>query len=331
MMNIYQLLDHSVKQNASDLHLCAGHLPVARVNGDLRVLEEEPLEPEALSSALMALLNAEQQRRFWCDRQLNVALSVEGVRLRANLFLQFTGVSAALRIVNDRTPTLGQLGVPPALASAVTERDGLIIVCGATGTGKSTTLAALIGEMNKNQARHVITLEDPIEFIHRSEQSLVQQREIGVHAQDFSSGLLAALRQDPDVILLGELRDVATLKLALTAAETGHLVLATLHTRSAAMAVERIVDAFPAGDKRFVSFQLANALKVVACQHLLPGREGGRVAAYEVLVNTPAVANLIREEKCHQIGTQMQTGSAFGMQTMEQCMTRLRAAGMISG
>lgn len=210
-MNIYQLIGHSVKQNASDLHLCAGHLPVARVNGDLRTLDDVPLEPEALSSVLMSLLSAEQQRRFWEARQMDVALNVEGTRLRANLFLQFTGVSAALRIVNSALPTIEQLGVPPALVSAAAERDGLIIVSGATGSGKSTTLAALVDEMNQNQERHVITLEDPIEFIHRSQRSLIQQREIGVHVNDFTSGLLAALRQDPDVILLGELRDVETL------------------------------------------------------------------------------------------------------------------------
>ncbi|MBK5144420.1 PilT/PilU family type 4a pilus ATPase [Budviciaceae bacterium BWR-B9] len=330
-MNVCQLITDSVKQNASDLHLSAGHLPVLRVNGDLHYFGESLLRSEWLSEQLLALLTGEQRVQFQQQRQLDFALTIEDIRLRVNLFQQCDGISAALRFIRNHIPPPESLGIPDSLIAMSNCQDGLVIVAGATGSGKSTTLAALTGMINQQSARHIITLEDPIEFIHHSQRCLIQQREVGRHVDSFSQGLRAALRQDPDIILLGELRDVETIHMALTAAETGHLVFATLHTRSAVQSIERIIDVFPAEEKRFVSSQLANSLQAVVCQQLLPCTKGGRIAAYEVLVNTPAVSNMIREGKHHQLLTLLQTGAINGMQTMEQCRSRLLSDGLIIG
>lgn len=330
-MSVRQLITDSVKQNASDLHLSAGHLPVLRVNGDLHYFGESLLEPEWLSDRLLALLTSEQQIQFQQQGQLDFALAIEGIRLRVNLFQQCDGISAAFRFIRNDIPPPKALGIPDSLIAMSNCLDGLVIVAGATGSGKSTTLAALISLINQQSDRHIITLEDPIEFIHHSNRCLIQQREVGRHVESFSQGLRAALRQDPDIILLGELRDAETIHMALTAAETGHLVFATLHTRSAVQSIERIIDVFPAEEKRFVSTQLANSLQAVVCQQLLPCTKGGRIAAYEVLVNTPAVSNMIREGKHHQLLTLLQTGAINGMQTMEQCKSRLLADGLIPG
>ncbi|MCD1127234.1 PilT/PilU family type 4a pilus ATPase [Jinshanibacter sp. LJY008] len=330
-MNVCQLITDSVKQNASDLHLSAGHLPVLRVNGDLHYFGESLLQPEWLSEQLLACLTSEQLGQFQQSGQLDFALTIEGIRLRVNLFQQCDGISAAFRFIQNQIPPPESLGIPDSLIAMSRCLDGLVIIAGATGSGKSTTLAALIAMINRQSARHIITLEDPIEFIHHSDRCLIQQREVGRHVESFSQGLRAALRQDPDIILLGELRDVETIHMALTAAETGHLVFATLHTRSAVQSIERIIDVFPAEEKRFVSTQLANSLQAVVCQQLLPCTKGGRIAAYEVLVNTPAVSNMIREGKHHQLLTLLQTGAVNGMQTMAQCRSRLLLNGLING
>ncbi|MDR0806773.1 MAG: PilT/PilU family type 4a pilus ATPase [Enterobacteriaceae bacterium] len=337
-MNLCELISYSVKQKASDLHLSTGHLAVLRVNGELRYLSDNKLCDEqidrqgdsALSQQLLTLLSHKQRAILLRDNQLDCAITIGDTRLRANIFQQRAGISAAFRFIQSTIPQPETLAIPPVLIDMTGAQDGLIIVAGATGSGKSTSLAALIGEINRHQARHIMTLEDPIEFIHHSDHSLIQQREIGVHVDSFSQGLRAALRQDPDIILLGELRDAETIRLALTAAETGHLVFATLHTRSAIQSVERIVDVFPAEEKRFVATQLANSLRAVMCQQLLPDTQGGRVAAYEVLINTPAVSNMIREGKGHQLQTLLQTGAATGMQTMDQHKARLVLDGVIN-
>ncbi|AKJ41186.1 type IV pilus twitching motility protein PilT [Pragia fontium] len=330
-MNLCELIAYSVKQNASDLHLSAGHLAVLRVNGDLQHCGASLLPNESLSEQLLAMLNDEQRQIFQRDGQLDCAMVVNGTRLRANIFSQRSGISAALRFIRSEIPRPEALRIPPALIELLSRRHGLIIVAGATGSGKLTSLAALIAEINHHQSRHIITLEDPIEFIHHSVQSLIQQREIGIHVDSFSLGLHAALRQDPDIILLGELRDAEVIRLALTATETGHLVFATLHTGSAIQSVERILDVFPAEEKQFVASQLAASLRAVVCQQLLPCRQGGRVAAFEVLINTPAVSNMIREGKGHQLQTLLQTGMATGMQTMEQNRAKLVSEGVIEG
>lgn len=330
-MDMCELVALSVKQNASDLHLSAGHFPMLRVNGDLRACSDEQLEDNWLKEQLLCLLNDSQQQQFERQGQLDCALSLStGVRCRANFFQQRYGISVALRFVHSGIPDVISLGVPEPIINISYCRDGLVIISGATGSGKSTTLAALVANINQQTKRHIITLEDPIEFVHLSRNSLIQQREVGVHAESFALGLRAALRQDPDIILLGELRDAETIRLALTAAETGHLVFATLHTRSAIQAMERIIDVFPAEEKHFVSSQLANSLQAVVCQRLLPDLHRSRVAAYEVLINTPAVSNMIRENKTHQLQSLLQTGSAAGMQTMEQSISRLINQGLIA-
>ncbi|RRZ97017.1 type IV pilus twitching motility protein PilT [Erwinia sp. 198] len=331
-MDIEELVALSVKHNAGDLHLCSGHSPFWRLAGRLEAIPGGlPASDELLLKISQAWLDADQQREFGRAGQLDFALTLaDGTRLRANLFRQQRGVSLALRFIASRCPELAELELPPVVTGLLRLQDGLVLVTGATGSGKSTTLAALIGAINQQQHRHILTLEDPVEFIHRSERSLIQQREIGQHCLSFSTGLRAALRQDPDVILLGELRDSDTIQLALTAAETGHLVLATLHTRGAAQAVDRLVDVFPGAEKNLIRSQLAGSLKAVIAQKLVPGVTKGRVALFEVLINTPATSSLIREGKTHQLPGVLQTGAQLGMQTFEQSLQARRQAGQVA-
>lgn len=319
-MNVDEWVSFSVKHNASDLHLCSGHPPVLRVDGLLRTENTLPrLRPEQLEQWCADWLEPPQLRQLRRCGQLDCALVLaDGQRLRVNLFRQRLGLSAALRIIPSAHPALTSLRAPPILSELLEKPDGLILLTGATGSGKSTTLAAMTAALNQRSRRHVITLEDPIEFIHSSRQCLIQQREIGRDCQSFADALRAALREDPDVILLGELRDTETIRLALTAAETGHLVLSTLHTRSAAQAVDRLVDVFPGDEKTFVRSQLAACLQAVIAQRLLPMPQGGRVALFEVLTATSAVSNLIREGKSHQLPSLIQSGGQAGMQTFEQ-------------
>ena len=330
-MNLDEMVELSVKHNAADLHLCSGHLPYWRRQGKLETMPQQA----RLSAAWMAQfidhrLDDPQRQQLECDRQLDFALTLSnGQRIRASLFMQRNGLSLALRIIAAQCPTLESLRLPPIVPALLEQRDGLILITGATGSGKSTTLAALVDALNRQQARHIITLEDPIEFIHHSQQSLIQQREIGLHCSSFSLGVKAALREDPDVILLGELRDSETIRQALTAAETGHLVLATLHTRGAAQAVDRLVDVFPAEEKPLVRSQLAGSLKAVIAQRLVPSTDEKRIGLFEVLVATPAIANLIREGKMHQIPALLQTGAQAGMQTFEQSRLARQAEGWL--
>ncbi|BCG08068.1 type IV pilus twitching motility protein PilT [Buttiauxella agrestis] len=327
-MDIEEIVALSVKHNVSDLHLCTQLPARRRRQGRLEPLPEIAPDPQTL---LDIWLTAAQREQLEEAGQLDFAVSlIDGTRLRANAFRQLQGYSLALRLLVSQTPKLEALNVPPLIPELLDSPDGMILVTGATGSGKSTTLAAMVDFLNQQKDGHILTLEDPIEFIHHSQRCLIQQREPGLHCHSFAAGLRAALREDPDVILLGELRDSETIRLALTAAETGHLVLATLHTRGAAQAVERLVDVFPAEEKSMVRSQLAGSLKAVLAQKLLPDSRGGRVAVYELLVNTPAVASLIREGKTHQLPGQIQTGQQYGMQSFAHSEAMLRVEGRIA-
>ncbi|QBR48999.1 type IV pilus twitching motility protein PilT [Erwinia sp. QL-Z3] len=329
-MDIEDMVALSVKHNASDLHLCSGHSPFWRRCGQLEPIGALPVVTSTmLESHARHWLTDAQQAAFAQAGQLDFALTMaDGTRLRANLFRQRQGLSLALRAIASESPDMAALKLPEITRSLLQLQAGLVLVTGATGSGKSTTLASMIAAINQQQARHILTLEDPIEFLHHSQRSLIQQREIGTHCASFSEGLRSALREDPDVILLGELRDGDTIQQALTAAETGHLVLATLHTRGATQAVDRLVDVFPGAEKNLIRSQLAGSLKAVIAQRLEPEGEG-RIALFEVLVNTPAVANLIREGKTHQLGGLQETGSQVGMQTFSQCLKQRQQAGML--
>ncbi len=318
-MALNELIMRSIQSRASDLHLSSGYRPMMRVDGALKAFGDEILNHQQLMSWLQPTLTVSQSEQLARDGELDYALMLDdNVRLRGNLFQQRQGISAAFRHIPTRIPDMDELDAPTALTALLHQRDGIILVTGATGSGKSTTLAALVGELNRTVAQHILTMEDPIEFIHTSRRSLIQQREIGPHSASFMTALRAALREDPDIILLGELRDPATIRLALTAAETGHLVLASLHTRSAIQTIERLVDVFPAEEKAFVRAQLASSLRGVIAQKLLPRKEGGRIAVFEVLLGTPAVSSLIREGKTHQLLSVLQTSKHLGMQSMEQ-------------
>ncbi|KGL50787.1 type IV pilus twitching motility protein PilT [Pantoea ananatis] len=330
-MDLDELVELSVKHNAADLHLCNGHSPYWRRQGGLETLPGQPILPsDWMAQFTSSWLDSEQQQVLKREGQLDFALTlVNGQRLRANLFMQRNGLSLALRIIASRCPSLADLRLPQVVPTLLNKQDGLILITGATGSGKSTTLAAMVDAINRQQARHILTLEDPIEFIHHSQQSLIQQREVGLHCRSFSLGLKAALREDPDVIMLGELRDSDTIRQALTAAETGHLVLATLHTRGAVQAVDRLVDVFPADEKALIRTQLAGSLKAVIAQQLVSATDETRVGLFEVLIATSAVVNLIREGKMHQIPAILQTGAQAGMQTFEQSRLARQAEGMI--
>ncbi|PKH22701.1 type IV pili twitching motility protein PilT [Enterobacterales bacterium CwR94] len=329
-MDIAEMVALSVKQNASDLHLCSGHLPQWRCQGRLQPIPERPiLPPEQLQQWAHNVLDSRQQAQLKLHGHVDFALSLPAARVRANLFCQQQGLSLALRPLPGEARSLETLDVPAAVKQALRCEEGLILVTGATGSGKSTTLTAMIDHLNRTQALHIITLEDPIEFQHRSDCALIQQREINEHCASFQQGLLAALREDPDVILLGELRDVESIRLALTAAETGHLVLATLHARHAAQAIDRLVEVFPAQEKAFARLLLAGSLRAVIAQRLVPAAQDARVALYEVLLNTPAVANLIREDKVHQLPALMESGQRSGMQTFAQSLAQRQREGWL--
>lgn len=319
-MNINEWITASVKQNASDLHLCSGDSPYWRLDGELHTLSEAPsLTPAQLTDWCEGWMTAQQRQQLTAEGQTDGALSLaNGRRLRVHVFRQQRGISAALRVLDDQPRSLASLYAPAILSSLMMRPAGLILVTGATGSGKSTTLAALVHALTQQRASHVITLEEPIEILYPPGRGLIQQREIGVHCASFTLGLRAALREDPDVILLGELRDSDSIRLALTAAETGHLVLATLHARGAPQAIERLLDVFSAQEKDMVRNQLALCLQAVVAQQLVPQRGGGRIALYEVLLANTAVANLIREGKTHQLPGVLQMGTQGGMQTFAQ-------------
>lgn len=326
-MDMQEIVALSVKHNVSDLHLRNDGAVRWRRRGSLEAAPFSAPEPRVL---LQTWLSKQAFEHWEKESQCDFAVQTDGgTRLRASAFRHTEGISLVLRLLPESCPQLNDLGVPPALNELLNEEGGLILVTGATGSGKSTTLAAMVDNLNHRREGHILTLEDPVEFIHHSERCLIQQREVGTHCHSFSAALRVALRQDPDVILLGELRDTETIRLALTAAETGHLVLSTLHTRGAAQAIERLVDVFPAGEKDQVRSQLSGSLCAVLAQKLLPDQQGGRVALYELLVNTPAVGSLIREGKTHQLPGVMQTGQQAGMLTFAQSYQQRQAAGRL--
>jgi len=331
--SIDELLSGMHELGASDLHVAAGSPPLVRVHGELHAMEELPaLEADQTQQLLYRILSTEQQKRLEIDRQIDLSYAISGVaRFRVNIFFQRGAVGAAFRLIPYKILTLEELRLPSSLHEMADRPRGLVLVTGPTGSGKTTTLAALIDEINRNRAGHILTIEDPIEFLHRHRRCLVNQREIGSDASGFAESLRAALRQDPDVILLGEMRDLETISTALTAAETGHLVFATLHTRGAAGTIDRIIDVFPSEQQGQVRAMLASSLEGVVTQTLLPTADGqGRVAALEILIPDYAVRNLIRQRKLEQIYSVMQTGTARGMQTMEQALCDLVLRGTIT-
>ena len=326
-MNMEEIVALSVKHNVSDLHLCNAWPARWRIRGNVEIA---PFTTPDVETLLMCWLSEQQQVQWQKQGQLDFAITLTNSRrLRASAFVHQQGISLALRLLPLDCPCLDDLQTPAALAELLHSENGLILVTGATGSGKSTTLAAMVSYLNQHVAGHILTLEDPIEYRYTSQRCLIQQREVGVHCASFAAGLRGALREDPDVILLGELRDVETIRLALTAAETGHLVLATLHTRGAAQAIARLVATFPAPEKDPVRNQLADSLRAVLSQKLEQDKQGGRVALFELLINTPAVGNLIREGKTHQLPGIMQTGQQTGMQTFTQSLQQRQAQGRL--
>lgn len=319
------------ESKASDLHISVGSKPTLRVNGALRAIESEIITEAEAEAMAYSLLNKEQAEELRSSGEVDCSYSLPGLsRYRLNVYKQRGVVSIAARTIPTKIPSFEQLQLPTSIVSLTNKQQGLILVTGPTGSGKSSTLAALIDYMNRTQARHIVTLEDPIEFLHTSETSIIDQREVGLDTQSFATGLRAALRQDPDVILVGEMRDLDTISAAVTAAETGHLVLATLHTTDAPQTIDRIIDAFPSHQQGQIRTQLASVLVSVISQRLIPNRNGtGRACATEILMNTPAVANLIRTEKVHQIRNVLQTSRASGMHTMEMSVKELLQAGVI--
>ncbi len=319
-------LTRTVGSGGSDLHLSAGAPPMARVLGELHLLHDTPIDSDAMRQQLKALVPA------WQGLDHDDAVSIAGLgRFRVNVFAQARGWSSVWRCIPEHIPSLSDLNAPACLTQWLQHPHGLLLVTGATGSGKSTTLAALLAHLNQTQPLHILTLEDPIEFVHASQRSLVQQRSVPGHSADFATALRAALRQDPDVILVGELRDLPTIQLALRAAETGHLVLATLHTRSASQAIERLVDVFPGEEKALVRQQLSLSLLGVVHQVLCKSADGQRrVAAHEVLYASAAVRQMIRDNKAAQLPNALQTGAQFGMHTLAQSLAQLRAQGTIS-
>ncbi len=332
MPGIDRLLNGTVQLKGSDLHLSPEQPARVRVRGSLTPVSTGPLPDRLLRGLFDEILTAEQREEFARNKELDFVYAppaLAGSRFRVNLFEGRLGAGAVMRVVPSRIPSAQELGLPEVALRLCDLESGLVLVTGATGSGKSTTLAAMIDWMNDNKDEHILTLEDPIEFTHTSKRCLMNQREVGAHTHGFAPALRAALREDPDTILVGEMRDLETIELALTAAETGHLVFGTLHTGSAAKTIDRIINVFPSEKQEQIRMLLGETLKGVVAQKLLPSTDGGRVAAMEIMVVNPAISNLIREGKTFQIPTAMQTGRAEGMQTMEQAVAALRAAGRI--
>lgn len=326
-------LQEVVNQRASDLHLTVGAPPMFRIDGGLKSIGNAlPWSAEKIRTSMMSLLSESQRNTFENDLELDFAYTISnGARFRVNIYLQRGSIGGAFRIIPTELKELKELGVPESVGSFARLPRGLVLVTGPTGSGKSTTLAALIDLVNSTRADHIVTVEDPIEFLHSHKSSIVNQREVGADTHSFASALKHVLRQDPDVILIGELRDLETISVALTAAETGHLVFATLHTQDAPQTIDRIIDVFPPHQQGQVRTQLAATLQGVICQTLVKRADGhGRAVATEVLVTTPAIANLIREGKTYQIISMMQSGRSQGMHTMDQHLAELANAGTIS-
>ncbi|QBZ83779.1 Twitching mobility protein [Hydrogenovibrio crunogenus] len=330
-MDITQLLEFSVQQKASDLHLSAGTAPMLRSDGDMRRIDLPELDAKTLQNMLYQIMSKPQQEQFETAFEIDFSYELPNIaRFRVNIFQQNRGMSAVFRTIPNKVMTFEELNAPEILKEIAQTPRGIVLVTGPTGSGKSTTLAAMIDFINETQQAHILTIEDPIEFIHQPKNALINQREVHRDTHHFSNALRSALREDPDVILVGEMRDLETISLALTAAETGHLVLATLHTSSAAKSIDRIIDAFPAGEKNMVRSMLSESLKAVISQTLLKKQNGGRVAAHEILLGSPAIRNLIREDKVPQMYSVIQTSNKLGMQTLDQDLQRLVKNGIVN-
>jgi twitching motility protein PilT len=320
-MDITELLAFSAKQNASDLHLSAGLPPMIRVDGDVRRINLPPLEHREVHSLIYEIMNDRQRRDYEEFLETDFSFEVPGVaRFRVNAFNHNRGAGAVFRTIPSKILSLEDLGMGQVFRDISMLPRGLVLVTGPTGSGKSTTLAAMIDFINDHKFEHILTIEDPIEFVHESKKCLINQREVHRDTHGFNEALRSALREDPDIILVGELRDLETIRLALTAAETGHLVFGTLHTTSAAKTIDRVVDVFPGDEKSMVRSMLSESLQAVISQTLLKKPEGGRVAAHEIMIGTPAIRNLIREDKVAQMYSSIQSGASMGMQTMDQCL-----------
>jgi len=331
-MDIAELLTFAVKNKASDLHLSAGLPPMIRVHGDVRRINLPAMEHQDVHGMIYDIMNDHQRKEYEENLEVDFSFAIPGLaRFRVNAFVQNRGAGAVMRTIPSNILSLEQLNAPKIFEEISNQPRGMVLVTGPTGSGKSTTLAAMINYINENHYGHILTVEDPIEFVHESKRCLINQREVGPNTLSFGNALKSALREDPDIILVGEMRDLETISLALTAAETGHLVFGTLHTSSAAKTVDRIVDVFPAAEKAMVRAMLSESLKAVISQSLLKTKDGsGRVAAHEIMIGTPAIRNLIREAKVSQMNAAIQTGGSIGMQTLDQCLTDLVRKNVIS-
>jgi twitching motility protein PilT len=331
-MDITELLAFVVKNKASDLHLSAGLPPMIRVHGDIRRINLPAMEHKDVHAMIYDIMNDGQRKFYEENLELDFSFAIPDLaRFRVNAYVQHRGAAAVLRTIPSKILSLEQLNCPKIFSEIAKTPRGLVLVTGPTGSGKSTTLAAMVNDVNENDYGHVLTVEDPIEFVHESKKCLINQREVGPHTKSFSNALRSALREDPDVILVGEMRDLETIRLAMSAAETGHLVFGTLHTSSAAKTVDRIIDVFPGDEKEMVRAMLSESLRAVISQNLLKTKDGsGRVAAHEIMIGTPAIRNLIREAKIAQMYSAIQTGQNFGMQTLDQNLTELVKKGVVS-
>ena len=323
-MNITHLLALSIKEGASDLHLSAGLPPILRIDGDLVRMDLPVLRPKQVDELVNEVVNEAQIKALKDGIEIDFSFEIPDVaRFRANIFNQNRGEAAVFRAIPSAIPTLNELGLGEIFKKLALLPRGLVLITGPTGSGKSSTQAAMVDYINKNRGYHILTIEDPIEFVHESKKCLINQREVGRDTQSFSQALRSALREDPDVVVVGEMRDLETIRLAMTAAETGHLVFATLHTTSAALTINRIIDVFPAEEKDMIRSMLSDSLQAVVSQTLLKKVGGGRIAAHEIMIGTPAVRNLIRENKVAQIYSVIQTGNAFQMKTLDQSLSTL--------
>lgn len=331
-MKLDKLFRTTVEYKASDLYITTGTKPVLRIHGELVLVEEHPvITEETAHDYIFETIPEEQSKNFTTTKDIDYAIELPGIaRFRVNVFFQRKGIAAVFRLIPSVVASMEDLGLPPQLKKITQMQNGLVLVTGPTGSGKSTTLAALVNEINKTQRQHVITIEDPIEFVHENKMSIIEQREINTHTTSFAKALRASLREDPDIILVGEMRDLETMALAITAAETGHLVLATLHTSGAAKAIDRVIDGFPPNQQNQIRVQFSESLRCIAWQTLLKRKDGtGRVGAFEILFNNHAVANMIRKSKTYQIQSVLETGIAEGMQTMQRALTSLVEEGLI--
>jgi twitching motility protein PilT len=330
-MDITELLAFSAKQGASDLHLSAGLPPMIRVDGDVRRINLPPMEHKEVHGLIYDIMNDKQRKDYEEFLETDFSFEVPGVaRFRVNAFNQNRGAGGVFRTIPSKVLTMEDLGMGQVFKDISSAARGLVLVTGPTGSGKSTTLAAMVDYINDTRYEHVLTIEDPIEFVHESKKCLVNQREVHRDTLGFNEALRSALREDPDIILVGELRDLETIRLALTAAETGHLVFGTLHTTSAAKTIDRVVDVFPAEEKSMVRSMLSESLQAVVSQTLMKKMGGGRIAAHEIMIGTAAIRNLIREDKVAQMYSSIQTGGSLGMQTLDQCLEKLLHKGLIS-